>query len=45
MFFFVLLTVVVEEAAQVLESHIIAALVPSVQHLIMIGIWFFPSSN
>ena len=29
--------VVVEEAAQVLEGHVIAALPPSTQHLIMIG--------
>ncbi|KIY70900.1 hypothetical protein CYLTODRAFT_391263 [Cylindrobasidium torrendii FP15055 ss-10] len=29
--------VVVEEAGQVLESHVIAALVPSVEHLICIG--------
>lgn len=28
---------IVEEAGQVLESHILASLVESVQHLIMIG--------
>ncbi|XP_035232810.1 NFX1-type zinc finger-containing protein 1-like [Stegodyphus dumicola] len=28
---------IVEEAAEVLESHIIASLVPSIQHLILIG--------
>ena len=28
---------VVEEAAQVLECHIVASLTPSVEHLIMIG--------
>lgn len=32
-------TVIFEEAAEILESHIVAALTKSVQHLILIGMW------
>lgn len=40
-FKFLLFSVLVEEAAQVLEPHIVASLTPSCQHLIMIGIYIF----
>lgn len=33
--------VVFEEAAEILESHIVAALTKNVQHLILIGIFYF----
>ena len=28
---------IVEEAAEILESHVIAALIPNLEHLILIG--------